>query len=131
MARHFAVSIDAVWDVISDVLSAAAWREDLQAVEPVDLDHWREVSKRGRSVLYRRVEAHAPSRLIVKIADPDLPYAGTWTREISEDGPNAAWLTITENGAVKNPVFRILSRYVFSQSKSIETYLDSLQKRLG
>ena len=128
--RRYPVSIDAVWDVISDVLGAAAWRSDLKAVEPVDLDHWREVSTSGRSILYERVEAHAPARLVVRIADPDLPFSGSWTFEISEDGSDAAWLTISENGTVRNPVFRFLSRYLFSQTKSLDTYLDSLEKRL-
>jgi polyketide cyclase/dehydrase/lipid transport protein len=129
--RHFKTPVGAVWDVVSDVVGAAAWRSDLASIEPVDLNRWREVSKKGRAVLYERVEVQAPLRLVIRIADLSLPYGGYWTFELSEDGKKAAWLTITENGFVNNPILRFLSRYVISQSNSIETYLDSLEKKLA
>jgi len=130
-SRRFNVPIDSIWSAISDVLGAAAWRSDLKSVESVDLDHWREIGTNGRAVLYERVEAQAPSRLVTRMADPDLPYCGTWLFELSEDGGQVTWLTITENGEVKNPILRFLSHYVFGQTKSIDTYLDSLEKKVG
>lgn len=129
--RRFNASVDSVWDLVSDVTGAAAWRSDLKSVAPVNLNRWREVNAQGQAVLYERVEAQAPWRLVTRIADTDLPYSGTWTFELSEDGKKTTWLTITENGAVHNPIFRFMSRYIFSQTKSMETYLDSLEKKLG
>jgi len=130
-SRRFNVPVDAAWDVISDVLGAASWRTDLKAVESVDLDHWRDVPVKGRAILYKRVEAHAPWRLVIRIADRSLPYTGSWKLELSEDGKNAVWLTITENGEVANPILRLLSKYVFDQAKSIDQYLDALETKLA
>lgn len=130
-SRRYNTPIDSVWDVISDVLDAAAWRSDLKSIEAVDLNRWRETGTNGRAILYERVTAMSPRRLVTRIADPDLPYGGTWTFDLCEDGKKATWLTITENSIVRNPILRLLARYVFSQTKSIETYLDSLEKKLG
>ena len=39
-------------------------------------------------------------------------------------------VTITERGEVYNPAFRVLSRYVFGQARSIEAYLVKLERAL-
>jgi len=40
-------------------------------------------------------------------------------------------LTITEKGEVSNPLFRFMSRYIFGQTATIDTYLKSLAKHFG
>src|SRR5260370_35242496 len=75
------------------------------------------------------VEMTQPLKLISRIADPKLPFGGTWTFEImpTEGGST---LRITENGYVTNPVFRFLSRFVFWSAGSIGPYLNSLTNKL-
>ena len=66
----------------------------------------------------------------MKIADPDLPFGGTWTYELKPSGSGTR-VTITEDGEVYNPIFRFMSHVFFSQSATIETYLKSLGKKYG
>jgi hypothetical protein len=40
-------------------------------------------------------------------------------------------LDITENGFIKNPLFRTLSHLVFSPTASLEAYLKALAARFG
>jgi hypothetical protein len=68
--------------------------------------------------------------LVTRIADPKLPFGGTWTFEIAPDSDGAT-LRITERGYVTNPFFRFMSRFVFSQTSTMETYLKSLAKKFG
>ena len=38
-------------------------------------------------------------------------------------------VTITEHGQVFNPVFRVMSRFVFGHTATIEAYLTNLARR--
>jgi hypothetical protein len=62
----------------------------------------------------------------VKIADPDLPFGGTWTYTLTPAGTGTR-LQITEEGAVHNVLFRFVSRFVIGHTASIDRYLADLQ----
>jgi hypothetical protein len=89
---------------------------------------WRETDSGGDAITYERVETIAPKRLVNRIADPKLPFGGSWTYEIA---PNAhgTELTITENGEVYNPLFRFVSRFVMGHAATIEKYQHDLAAR--
>lgn len=70
-----------------------------------------------------------PSLLVSRIADPDLPYGGTWTYRIVPAGTNASDLTITEDGEVYNPFFRFMSRFVFGHYATLDQFINTLQAR--
>ncbi len=55
-----------------------------------------------------------------------MPFGGTWTYVLVPDVAGTR-LTITEDGEVYNPLFRFLSRFVFSQTATIDTYLRHLE----
>ena len=77
------------------------------------------------------VERMEPPRLLVgRIADPGLPFGGTWTYEIVpvSDGSR---LRITEDGEIYNPIFRFMARFIFGYEGTIRGYMASLQKRLA
>jgi hypothetical protein len=71
-----------------------------------------------------------PGKLIVRIADPQLPFGGTWTYEITPLSSGSS-LRIREDGEIYNPVFRVLARFVFGHSATIDAYLKSLAKKFG
>ena len=110
------------------------WRPDVKKYEELPevngRKRWREVTGWGDAVLYELQEADPPRRFVTRIADDSLPYGGTWTFEITAEQSGSA-LRITENGEVRNPIFRFLSRTVFSQTATIETYLRSLAAKFG
>jgi hypothetical protein len=121
-----------VFQVITNVAHAAEWRSDLERVEQVSGSGvgmtFREVGQNG-SVAYR-VEAVEPDRQFVSaIADSSLPYGGRWTFDLAPRGDGTD-LTITEDGEVFNPIFRFMSRFVFSPTGTIERYQADLAKRL-
>ena len=67
--------------------------------------------------------------MTARIADKDLPFGGSWDYTIS---PNAkgSTVTITENGEVYNPIFRVVSRFM-SNTATIDAYLSALAAKLG
>jgi uncharacterized protein YndB with AHSA1/START domain len=120
----------AVWALITDVDGYPQWRPGLKKVERLpDADgrpRWRE-----GDTTFELVEAAAPTRLVTRIADPDLPYGGTWTHVVEPGDGGGSVLTITENGEVFNPLFRFVSRYVIGDSATIEKYLKAVAARFG
>jgi len=69
-------------------------------------------------------------RLVVRIADPKLPFGGTWTYEITP-APEGSSLRIREDGEVYNPIFRFVSRFVVGYSGTIDAYLKSLGRKFS
>jgi hypothetical protein len=119
----------AVYDVVRDVASAPQWREGVRSVAILGPAKFSEHSKSG-VVAYDIVEDEPARRFVTRIADQDLGYSGSWTY-LFEDAPVGSRLTITENGEVSNIFFRFMSRFVFGYTGTMETYLKSLQRRLG
>lgn len=126
-------SPEVLWQTMTDCAAFPAWRTDVKAVEVLpDRDGrkvWREDGTNGRMTL-EAIEASPPSRLVLKIADPDLPFGGTWTYELQATGAGSR-VTITEDGEVYNPIFRFIGRVFFDPAASIETYLKALGKKYG
>lgn len=122
-----------VFAVITDFARAPEWRSDLQRVELLPDEGgrpmFREVGKQG-PMTFRVEVLEAPSRLVTRIADPSLPFGGTWTYDLKPQGSGTE-LTITEDGEVYNPIFRFMSKFVFSQTATIEAYQASLKRKLS
>ncbi len=66
---------------------------------------------------------------MTRIADPDLPFGGTWTFELAPEAGGTR-LTITERGEIRNPIFRTMSRFVFGYGATMETFLAELRARV-
>jgi hypothetical protein len=81
-------------------------------------------------VRYEQVEAVAPSKLVTRIADKNLPYGGTWTYQIVPEDKGCS-LIITENGEVYNPIFRFVSRFIMGHTATLDAYLKNVRTRLG
>ena len=121
----------AIWDAIT---GPPDWRPDLRGVEQLPPREgrrwWKETDKHGQIITYESVEESPPARLVTRIADPKLPFGGTWTQEIVPE-PGGCVLKITEAGEIYNPIFRFMARFVFGYSGSIEAYLKALHGKFG
>ena len=124
---------EVIWKAITDVEAMPGWREGLKSVEHLPdrngLPAHLEITSDGK-IPFETMEMTPPQKLVTRIADSNLPFGGTWTFEITPVADGAA-LRITERGYVTNPFFRFLSRFVFRQTSTIETYLKSLAKKFG
>jgi len=124
---------EAIWKAITDVEAMPGWREGLKSVERLPdqngLPAHLEITGSAELPM-ETLEMTPPQKLVTRIADSNLPFGGTWTFEITPVADGAA-LRITERGYVTNPFFRFLSRFVFRQTSTIETYLKSLAKKFG
>ena len=123
-------SPEVVWNLIS---GPPSWRPDIRKYEelpPHGHRMWREIDKHAQTITYETVESAPPRRLVNRIADPKLPFGGSWTYEITPAASGCS-LTITEDGEVYNPLFRFVSRFIMGHAATINTYFKDLQTKLG
>lgn len=125
---------EAVYDVVTDVTRATEWRTGLDSLRVVDAGpplRWRESSSMG-TIEFARVDAIAPRMVRAEIQGAkEQGFGGTWTWDIVPQPDGGTVVTITENGEVYNPIFRLLSRYVFGHYDTLEQYARDLAKRFG
>lgn len=126
MTRLVDLPPDRVFGLITDVARYPEWRKDVDRVEVISTAplRWREHAD-GDVIAFERVHSVPHASVVSRIADPDLPFGGTWTYELRPDGDGTR-VTITERGEVYNPVFRFLSRFVFGHTATMERVLDAL-----
>ena len=135
-SRHatFHQSPETLWRVLTDRVAMPSWRTDLRAIERLpDLNGhevWQETDRRGQKLRLETLEAVPPRRLVGRIADPNLPFGGTWTYEITPVA-NGSTLRITEDGEIYNPIFRFVARFVLGYTRTMESYLRALATKFG
>jgi len=118
-----------VYAVVRDFGSAPKWRADVKRIEVETPVYFREEGKHG-AVNYELVEDVPAEKMVTRIRDTDLGYSGQWTYSFTPENGSTR-VTIREDGEVSNVLFRFMSRYVFGQTSTIDSYLTSLAKHFG
>lgn len=122
-----------IYDVIADVEHYPQWWPEISRVEMLPAEQGRVRFRQHTStgpIVMEIVEAIPALRLVTRIADPDQPFGGTWTFELTPQNDGTR-LTITERGEVYDPLFRFMSRFIFGHTGTMESFLAALGKRVG
>ena len=134
-SARFAAPPTKVFGVITDFSAYPSWRSDVTRVELLPDDgkgvRFTEYSnERPEPIRYRVEEMEAPTRVKVMVDDDSLPFAGTWTYVLQpyEGGTS---ITITEDGTISNPLFRLVAKLLFSPTDAMDRYLHDLSSVEG
>jgi polyketide cyclase/dehydrase/lipid transport protein len=127
-------SPESVYALISRPADYPRWRSDVKRVDllaPGADGHpqFREIGSNG-AILYHIEQATPTTRLVTRIADPKLPFGGTWTYDVISTNSSTT-LRITEDGEVYNPLFRFVSRYIMGQTRTMDHYLADVGREVG
>jgi uncharacterized protein YndB with AHSA1/START domain len=122
---------DGVYALLAEVDKYPLWRPGVKGLSrQPDRDGrpaWtEEVSGMKIPLYFEKMER--PSLLVARIADPSLPFGGTWTYRIAPAGGGSR-VTITEDGEVSNPFFRFMSRFVFGYEATLNEFVKNLKAR--
>jgi hypothetical protein len=113
-----------VYAVVRDLAAAPQWRREVKRVELLDPTHFCEHSRHG-AVTYEIVGDDPARTFVTRIVDQDLGYSGSWTWRFEPDSGGTR-VTITEDGEVSNVIFRVLSKFVFGYTATMEKTLAAL-----
>jgi uncharacterized protein YndB with AHSA1/START domain len=130
---EFSKPPEQVWALMVDRLNQPSWRLDVTKVEstasPSGKPRWKETMSDGMVVTMEERSLEPVSKLVVDIADPDLPFGGTWTYQLTPS-PKGSRLQITEDGYVKPPLFRFFMIFM-DPADTMNKYLTYLGRKLG
>jgi Polyketide cyclase / dehydrase and lipid transport len=119
----------AAW--IRDVDAQPTWRPGVKKIQVLerasDFVRYREDGSDG-SITYRLREAERDRVFESLIDDASLPFGGRWIIRIDPKSAGSQ-VQIREEGTVRPPLFRFLSRYAFGLDASLRKYLDALAAR--
>ena len=127
-----AATPESIWAAITDVEAFPSWRTDVKTVQRLpDREGRRAWVEDGGSgkITFVVERSDAPRLLVTRIADPDLPFGGTWTYEITP-AAQGAQLRITEDGEIYNPLFRFMARFIFGYEATMASYFAALETKL-
>ena len=129
----YPLAADSLFAIIADAGQFPTWRGGVKRVERLPDENgkpsYRETGDDG-AIPYVVDERTPPSRMVTRIADASLPFGGRWTYEL-RTVPSGTTLRITEDGEVYNPLFRFMSKFVFTHHRTIDSYLRDLETRVG
>jgi hypothetical protein len=129
---RFRVAPDALYAVLS---GPPDWRTGVKGYGVLpDQDgrkRWWEEDTFRHKIIFELIEDRPPERIAVRIAEPNLPFGGAWTFDITPAPGGGSDLRIREDGEIHNVIFRFLAHFVFGYTRSIETYLNDLATKFG
>lgn len=131
VTAQVALPPEAVYTILTDVDRYQSWRPGVKALtRQPDRDGkpaWtEEVSGMKIPLYFEKMER--PTLLVSRIADPSLPFGGTWTYRLAP-AAGGTQVTITEDGEVYNPFFRFMSRFVFGHQATLNEFVKNLEAR--
>jgi uncharacterized protein YndB with AHSA1/START domain len=119
--------------VIRDLKAYPEWWSDVQVVDRIPdrrRETWSQRDKYDNEIPIEVVESEPARRLVTRIAAEDLPFSGTWTYELTTSVTGTT-LTLTEDGEIHNPLFRLMARFVLGYHATLDAYLQALARRFG
>lgn len=124
---------DRVAALVRDVGGQPRWRGGVTAIEIVERspDSLVYIERQGSDAIRFAFREERPGALFRNtIADPDLPFGGYWLIALEPAGAGTK-IRIEEHGAVTNPLFRFVSRFVFGHEATMKAYLADLERAVA
>ena len=125
---------DSVWAIVRNLGGYPGWWRDVKSSERdssvTGREVWVQTDAKGQEMQLEVAQSIEPSLLVTRIADDRLPFSGQWTYEIEQAGAGSR-VTITEEGEVFNPVFRLVASLFLGHHGTIDRCLESLGLRFG
>jgi carbon monoxide dehydrogenase subunit G len=125
---------EAVYDVVTDLTTQSRWRtglDSLRVLDPQPPERWRESTAWG-TIEFVRVDRIRPRMAQAEIQGArEQGFGGTWTWDLVPADDGGTIISITENGEIYNPLYRLLSRTVFDHYRTLEQYARDLGSRFG
>ncbi len=125
---------ETVYNVMRDQAGIPSWWSEVDRIEAVSgtdgWERWRE--KMGAAEFTLIIAEEEPGeRFITRIDSTDGgDFGGTWTHETALTTGGATTVTITENGWVGNPFFRVAMK-LSGPNTTLDSYLTALGTRFG
>lgn len=105
---------EVIFALIADMTNAPTWSSTVEKVEPLSAQDGHAMARctlkwGGMQMVMTQIECTPPARLVTSMAKDNGTVLGTWTYQITPDSGGCT-VSLTEEGELKNPLFRALAR---------------------
>lgn len=125
---------ESVYNVMRDIAALPSWWHDVQQVEAVpSTDGWERWKETADGMAFTLiVDFEQPPVTFTTRIDTTggSAFGGTWTHEVALAPGGGTTVTITEEGWVANPYFRVMMRLAGPYA-TLDSYLPALGSRFG
>jgi len=131
---HLKQMPEAVFALLDDSTNAPNWASGILKVEPLPDRDGKPVTRQtlkwgGMQMIVIQLERTPPNRLVYSMGKESGALFGTWTYNISAE-TNGCRVAITEDGELKNPIYRAMGR-MRGLDTSLRQTLSDLAKKFG
>ncbi len=131
---HLNQTPEVVFALLENTTTLPSWSSTVASVEPLPARDGKPVVqctlKWGHmQMIMTQNECAPPSRLVITMSKPTRTVLGTWTYQITPDTEGCR-VTLTEEGELKNPFFRLMAR-MRGLDTNINQTLQDLGKKFG
>jgi len=126
-SKTFPVSVEAVFNRVTDIAGQTSWRSDVAEVR-VDPGgrSWVEVTKAGDRIRFA-VKESTPSRRFVIAYDSPRGFSGEWTGEFDGDSGSTT-LRLIETVTVPSVLGRVVASILAPAGAHADRYLADLER---
>jgi hypothetical protein len=123
---------DTVWAVVRNLGNHDRWWPDVAAMEQLEGEgeRWVQIDDGGGRMPLRVMVDIPPTQFITEILDAGLPFGGTWTYDVVPAGDGTTVVTVTEEGYIYQPFFRVAS-VVIGHHRTMDRFLVALGEVFG
>jgi len=131
---HLKQRPDIVFALLDNSTNLPNWSSSVMKVEPAPDQDGKPAVRctlrcGGIQLIATQLERTPPTRLVVRMAKDGGPVLGTWTYQLAA-APDGCQVALTEQGELKNPLFRAMARMRGLDANIIQT-LQDLAKNFG
>lgn len=127
----FAAPPERVWSALLSIRQLPIDRSDLRAVDQGTSTSPPSVVEVVGTPVKLDIDTFKPPRtLVVKTADPDVAYGGTWTFELELETAQITRLTVTEEAEVRGRLLRFAVRTFGLDDSLIEGIFRAVKRKL-
>ena len=120
-----------LWAVLTDFAAMASWNTAYTEVKRLPDRNgnaaWSLIGNQGPMPL-EVTEMDTARKLVTRVIDEGMPFGGTWTYELTDTNDGTV-LKITENGFIRNVIFRFMARFIFGYHATMANFLTDLGRR--
>lgn len=129
--KSFAAPPERVWSALLSIRQLPVDRSDLRAVDQgVATAPPNAIEVVGTPVTIIFETFRPPRTLVVRTAEPDVSYGGTWTFELELETAQITKLTVTEEAVVRGRLLRFAVRTFGLDDALIEGVFRAVKRKL-
>jgi hypothetical protein len=121
------------WARITDFARYPGWQPWLDRVERLRGKGdtvgvvWRHVERKGEHLDLEVAGWEAERKVLLRTADPSLPFRGTWLLEV-EPCLGGCKVSVVEEGEIPGPLMRTMWRLFGPRKSAAERFLEALER---